>query len=184
MTPEQDRLEHLFSRFLDDECSPDERTLVRRVLRTDPVARALFMEMRSIDEAVGGALRAVARPQTAAAQAQPHVRHRRPLWRNVVLAAAACIAMAIWMRPALHPAGDQAASIQRGTVAPASWFANGQRPAGDWIMPADPSCERPEVRLRGVRSDWVVIPAEDSGTYFLIEVQSVGTHKLGVHADF
>ncbi|MBK9118755.1 MAG: hypothetical protein IPM18_04020 [Phycisphaerales bacterium] len=178
MTPEQDRLEHLFSRFLDDECTSEERALVRRLIRTDATARALFDEMHALDLAVGTALRTALRPAL-----RLHNDRWRP-WRQIGMAAAACLAFVLLLPPATEPLATTP-GVRPGTAAAtASWFVNGNDPVRDWIAPTDPSYERPEVRVRGLRSDWVVIPGEAPDQYFLIEVEHVGLHKLRVHADF
>ena len=61
MNPELEKLEHLISRALDGECTSDERKLLKSRLRNDPQARALFDELRTLDEALGDALRRATR---------------------------------------------------------------------------------------------------------------------------
>lgn len=54
MSAGSDRLEHLFSRYLDGECTPQERALLESLLRRESEVRAQFDEYRAVDRAVGG----------------------------------------------------------------------------------------------------------------------------------
>ena len=54
---ESAELERLISRFLDDECSADERRVLHRTLRDDPAAAALYEEYTALDREIGHAMR-------------------------------------------------------------------------------------------------------------------------------
>ena len=56
MSRESERLEHLISRYLDDECSAEERELLDNLVDHDPKTRALYDEYSELDHAIGVAL--------------------------------------------------------------------------------------------------------------------------------
>ncbi|MEW6252215.1 MAG: hypothetical protein AB1716_16375 [Planctomycetota bacterium] len=189
MNPPSERLEHFFSRCLDGECTPAEARLLEGLLRDRPDVRTAFEEYRRLDAAVGDALRAaLGRPvvERSAAAARPPLQTpavRVRLSRLVAIAAAACLALVPWLtarRPAAGPAGS---SGQTPQVAGASWFA----PRGsqsDEIAPLPRAYERPEVGVRGVQRDWLVVPGDQPGTYMVIQVDHVRTHAVRIHQDF
>ncbi len=176
MTFDTDKLEHLLSRHLDGECSPQEKQVLRSLLRREPEARARLEDYERLDQAVGAALQA-AMGRTPRSFGRPWAR----VGRGVVVAAAACLAAAAWLQPRLSPSDPGASRTQQASAG--SWFA----PAtleGDTVEPTPPGYERPEVRLRGTQRDWIVIPGDRPGTYLVIEVDHVRTHVIGVHRDF
>lgn len=178
MTRGSVRLEHLFSRYIDGECTPEERELLESLTRKDPEVRRMFEDYRRLDQEIGGALRvAMGRPR--------RVIPRRDLWirigKGLAVAAAASLAVLLWQnpsRPASSPA-ERNAKPQRA----ASWFAPAA-PQSDAVEPLPSAYERPELRVRGTQRDWIVIPGNQPGTYFVIEVNRVRTHVIGVHQDF
>ena len=46
------------------------------------------------------------------------------------------------------------------------------------------SYERPEVGVRNIQREWLVVPGDRPGTYMVIEVDHVRTKAVGVHQDF
>lgn len=180
MSREPDRLEHLFSRYLDGECTPDERDSLETLIGADRRVRSLFGEYRRLDRAVGDALRqdlGRSRPITGC---KPVPQWGR-LGRGLAVAAAACLAALAWLQPT--PPGGDAPTSEPGPAQAASWFAP-LRPPADTIEPVPSAYERPELRLRGTQRDWIVIPGDSPGTYLVIEVDHVRTHVIAVHRDF
>jgi hypothetical protein len=180
MSRESDRLEHLFSRRLDGECTPAERALLEKLARDNPHVREEFEAYRELEQLLGSALRTeMGRPQPAS--------RTRTAWRQVgrtaALAVAACIAAIAWlqpgMRPAAAPRGRQPAHAQ--SIGP--WFAPA-RPAVDVVEPVPSAYERPELRVRGTQRDWIVIPGDQPGSYYVIEVDRERTHVIPVRRDF
>ena len=179
MNRESDKLEHLFSRALDGECTPDERRLLKSILRDDPQARAFFRDYQNLDREVGDALR------MAVGRSSPQVIQFPTFWRKagqgLVVAAAACLATLAWLRSA--PPAPQRTSPAPVEAAMTSWFAPRQ-PQGDVVEPLPTAYERPELRLRGIQRQWIVVPGDQPGTYFVVEVDHVRTHVITVHKDF
>lgn len=176
MTYDTDKLEHLLSRHLDGECTPQEEQLLRSLVRREPEVRARLKDYERLDREVGDALRAALGRTPRAAG----IRWTR-IGRNVVVAAAACLAAAAWLQPRLAPRRPGAGGTQQASAG--SWFAPAAS-EGDTVEPTPPGYERPEVRLRGTQRDWIVIPGDEPGTYLVIEVDHVRTHVIGVHRDF
>ena len=177
----EDDLERLFSRYLDGECTAQERQRLHTTLRTDAAARAEFEAYRELDRAVGQAMRQ-AMGRTEPAPAWWTVRFR--LATGLTLAAAACVALFLWLRP-LGP-GNHVPPPGSGTSQAAaipSWFV-APGPQGDEVGPAPAAYERPELRVRDTRRHWLVVPAPEPGRYLIIEVDRVRTHVIGVHQDF
>lgn len=178
MTLEPDRLEHLFSRYIDGECTADEQQLLRSLIRRVPEVRSRFEDYQQLDQRVGDAVRDVlGRPNRAATL--------RAYWtrvgRSIAVAVAAGLAALAWLQPpppAAPSAGD--APRQAGV---GSWFAPAV-PPGDMIEPLPTAYERPELRVRGTQRDWIVLPADEPNTYLVIEVNHVRTHVIGVQRDF
>jgi len=172
-----DNLERLFSRHLDGECTPAEEQLLRALLRREREAQTLLDEYRSLDRQVGDAVRqALGRP------ARP--RTVRASWarvgRSLAVAAAACLAALAWLQPRLSPTHPDPQRPQQASAA--SWFAPVAE--GDTVEPLPPGYERPELRVQGTQRDWIVIPGDEPGTYWVIQVDHVRTHVIGVHRDF
>jgi hypothetical protein len=176
MTYDTDKLEHLLSRHLDGECSPQEEQLLRSLLRREPEVRARLADYECLDREVGDALRA-----TMGRARRPSGVPWSRIGRSVVVAAAACLAAAAWLQPRLSPSRPGASRTQQASAG--SWFAPAT-PEGDTVEPTPPGYERPELRLRGTQRDWIVIPGDRPGTYLVIEVDHVRTHVFGVHRDF
>ncbi len=187
-TPSE-RLDHLFSRYLDGECSAAEAQLLEALIDEHPEVREAFEDFRSLDAAVGDALRSVmGRPavdRTAAGNQKLHpadVRHllRHRVGRLVALAAAACLPLAAWLYPPHRQPGPGGHTpVQAGT----SWFS-AATPAADTIEKVPRSYERPEVGVRDVEREYLVIPGDEPGTYMVIEVNRVRTKAVRVHQDF
>jgi len=178
VNPELENLERLISRALDGECTPAEQKQLKTRLREDPQARALFGELRTLDEALGDALR-------SATGRSPQIIRLRTRWgrlgQGLIVTAAACLAALAWRHPTTPkaPAGRPSGSVP----AQASWFAPSPPPA-DEVTPVPPAYERPQLRVRGTQRNWIVIPGNQPGTFMVIEVDHVRTHVIGVHRDF
>ncbi|TWT43999.1 hypothetical protein RAS1_04030 [Phycisphaerae bacterium RAS1] len=177
MTHNPEQLEILISRVLDGECSADERSRLERTLRADAVAQALYDDYRRIDEQAGAVLR-------AALGRAPRSQALR--WRTLRLgqfagmAAAACLAMLIWLSPP-----QRSATSLSTTVPPpedSSWFA-GRGPAADELAPAG-VYDRPAVRVKNTQRDYIMIPGARPGEYLLISVDRVRTRMAAIHQDF
>jgi len=175
MNSDAERLEHLFSRCLDGESTPQEAQLLARLPRSDPQVRAEYAAYEELDQLVGAALRGV-----PAAGLRRHDGWRR-VGKAVSVAVAACLATLAWLRPTQPPAHPGATGPQQAGVA--SWFMP-RPPAADVVEPLSPALERPQIRLRGTERDWLVIPNDAPNSYLIIEVNRVRTHAIGVHRDF
>lgn len=179
MNRDSDKLEHLISRCLDDECTADERQLLDSLVRGDAEVRALFEDTRRLDRCIGDTLRqTLRRPPTAAPVRTARIR----LSKTLTLAAAACLAAIFWFQPKPAPNASGSKSPQQANLA-GSWFAP-PTAQGDAVEPVPSAYERPEVRVRGTQRDWIIIPGDEPGTYMVLEVDHVRTHVIGVHRDF
>lgn len=176
MTLEREQLERLISRVLDGEASPAEQAQLDAARRADPQAQALWNDTQRIDDLVGAAVRDEMSPPAPIIQFPRHYRAAR----FVVGAIAAGIAMLAWLHP-LAPAPDrqkmpQPRPVQAGlTGAPAN---------ADVIEPLPSSYERPEVRVRGTAKDLILIPADQPGLYWVVEVDHEQTHVVPLGSDF
>jgi hypothetical protein len=174
----EDKLEHLISRCLDDECTADERQLLESLTRGDAEVRALFDDTQRVDRRLGDALR-----QTLgrAPEVIPIRTARIRFSRTLTVAAAACLAALFWFqpKPAAQGPGHQPQQAALGN----SWFTP-PMPQGDAVEPLPSAYERPEVRVRGTQRDWIIVPGNEPGTYLVIEVDHVRTHVIAVHRDF
>jgi|GEM_PF-1505771 len=175
-----DELERLFSRYLDGECPPAEAERLRALLRRDPLVRDEFAAYRRLDRAVAAAMR-------GAVGHQPRADVRSSAWGRVsrgllVAAVAAGLAGMVWLHPLPRTADQSRQHTALGTTF-TSWFAPPTPPV-DAVAPLPTAYERPEWRLRGTRCDWIVIPAHEPNTYFVIEVDRVRTHAIALHQDF
>lgn len=177
MTHDSEQLEILISRELDGENSDDEAGRLRAVLRADAAARSLFDRYRRIDRYAGEAMRSAlgrtARPTS--------IRWRGfRLSQFAGLAAAACLAMLVWLSP------PEASRTLQGTVAPqarsSSWFAD-SAPAADELAP-DSAYDRPAVRVKNTQRDYIMIPAGRPGEYLLISMDRVRTRLARIQRDF
>ncbi len=179
MSLEPDRLEHLFTRYLDGECTPQERKLVDQLRREHPAVRSLFEEYRDLDRQVGNALRST----MGRSQRTVFGRGRwERVGRGLAVAVAAGLAALVWLRPTPPPADRLTAAASQANA------------AGSWFMPVEPvvdtlealptAYERPELRLRGTQRELIIVPSDRPDTYLVIEVDRVRTHVIGVHRDF
>jgi hypothetical protein len=184
MSPSLEQVERLITRYLDGECSPDERELMDRLMSEDAEVRTLFEEYEVIDREIRLAVR----------QALSRGGRRAPLrsrWRRagkaLAVAAAACLALLAWLRQGQQPAPAAGNGAHQAGAVHANRAGGSPLPAdlaGDMIRTLPPAYERPELRVRGTQRDWIVIPGERSGTYLIIEVDRSRTHHIGVHRDF
>lgn len=176
MSRESERLEHLISRCLDDECSPQERELLDNLVDHDPQTRALYDEYSNLDRAIGAALHTA----MDRVPARPPLRvWWSPAARLATVAAAACLAAMAWVQPFMAAPGSHDARPQQA----ASWFAP-LVPAGDAVQELPLGFERPQLGVRGTQRDWIVIPGREPGSYLVIEVDRVRTHRIAIHRDF
>lgn len=179
MSRRSERLEHLFARCLDHECTPQERRLLERLLREDAELRGLYEEYCRLDRVVGDTLR------EEAGQAARILRPSTGTWvrlaKGLAVAAAAGLAVVAWYQPARPAAAPGASHADQAGFS--SWFAPPSAPA-DVIEPVTPALERPQIRLQGTQRDWLVIPGNEPGEFLVIEVNRVRTHAIGVHRDF
>ncbi len=179
MSTPADKLEHLFSRVIDAEATPDERELLRSVLDADADTRELFEQYRELDAHIGRALR-------QSVHTTPALRPRLGVWhrigRPLAVAAAACLATFFWLQPrvANQPPTDGSGPAQ---AAATNLFAPWQQSV-DVVEPVPSAFERPEVELRGTEKDWIVVPADQPGQFMIIEVRRVRTHTVAVQQDF
>lgn len=182
MSPEADKLEHLFSRAIDGEASAADRELLAALLKSDARMQALFNEYRSLDRAAGEALR-------QAAGRRPRVVTLGGFWRRsgrtLLVAAAAGLAAVLWLQPMEQHWDGRAetAPQQAGSVSMPSWFVPSV-PRGDVIEPVPTAYERPELRVRGTERNWLLIPGDRPGEFFVIEANRVRTHVIVVQQDF
>jgi len=178
MNPTTD-LERLISRYLDREDSPTERRALEALLRRDPQARELLTQTAAIDRAVARALcQAMGRPCRQTARALPWTR----VGQFGLLAAAACVALALWVglpRQAVSPGPTP--SAQAGWT---SWFSPQPSPTGDLLRRIDPSHERPRQRWQTTDRDWIIVPGQRPGEYFLIELDRVRTCAVVIEDEF
>jgi hypothetical protein len=178
MTTEYDDFERVISRHLDGETTPDEEQYLALQARADPLARRRLEEYRALDRQVGDALRrAIGYPARPALLRPPW----RRVGRSVAVAAAACVAALLWLQPRTAPRRSGTDQTQQASAA--SWFAPAA-PAVDTVEPTPLGFERPELGVRGTQRDWIVIPGDQPGSYFVIEVNHVRTHVISVHRDF
>jgi hypothetical protein len=176
MNGASENLERLISRYLDDECTRADRRRLRATLRSDPAAEALFDEYSSIDREVGQALRA-ALGRTISIHRSRSLSSR--VGRVFAVAAAACLAVIIWLNPPLLT-GDRAEGRQPARAG--SWFAP---PAWEDTFDARPQMyERPHVGLRGTHRNWIVIPGDGPGEYLIVEVDRVQVRLVPIREDF
>jgi hypothetical protein len=171
-----DNLERLVSRYLDGECSPEERRQLKAMLRKDSAAEDFFEQTAALDREVGRAMRqSLGRTLV--------IRRRTPLWvrasRIAVLSAAACLAWLVLRTPDTPPI-----SGQNGLTQPrrASWFA--PQPVAADTLAAQPEPERPQVRMDKMDRHWIVVPGDTPGEFLVVEVKRVKTRTVPVQEDF
>lgn len=176
--PAQD-LEHLISRYLDDECSPDERRALDERLEREPIARALFDEHSSIDREVKHALRStLGRTET--------FKRPLPMWervaRGVIIAAAAALALMFWFTPD-KPDNAVPTSQNHAAAHGTSWFADWPG-AGDTLVEQPTSFDRPQLRVGQPAKEMIVLPGNAPGEFLVIEVDRVLTRTVHIQRDF
>ena len=183
MTAGNDRLEHLFSRVIDNEATPAERALLESLVREHPHVRSSFDDYRRLDDAFGAALRAAA--GTPGRQTIPvRVRWWTRAGQAAAVSVAACLAVAAWLHPRPPGTGPVSKPLQRaGAVAPASWFAPPPARA-DVVEPVPVMYERPAVKVRGIERRWLIVPGDEPGVFRVIQVERVRTHAIPVERDF
>jgi hypothetical protein len=186
MTYDRDQLERLISREIDGESTAADREQLEVLIAHEPGIEQLLEDYRRLDREVGDALR-------VAVGAEPVLvpqRYPRQFWRrvNTLLAAAAGVALLVWLRPPTQPPTNQRphaadpAPTQLAQVQP-DWFMP-QQPVGDMVEPVSPLLERPGLQVRGVDREWILVPAEERGMFYVIEVDRTQDHLIQVHQDF
>lgn len=173
-----DDIERLISRNLDGECSADERRRLNAGLRDDPEARALYEEYSVIDREAGGALR-------AALGGSAPTTMRMPLWqrasRFVAVAAAACLAVLIWVSP---PGGDSSSTRKPDIHAGAtSWFSP-LPTAGDTLIDTPSYLARQRTDSQASQRRFVVVPSDTPGEFLVIEVDQNPARAVPIQEDF
>lgn len=175
-----DRLEHLICRVLDDEATSAERRQLWAWLRRDPGARALFEEYSAIDREVRVALRStLGRPLYRPHRLAPWMRHAREL----ALAAAACVALVVWLSV------PQPAPTARPT--PPTPVAVASTTGGSWFQPAPVTADvlESDALIAGERADasrreWIVVPGEKQDEFLVVEVRQSVVATLVGRSDF
>ncbi|MCG3127041.1 MAG: hypothetical protein CHACPFDD_01898 [Phycisphaerae bacterium] len=171
--PADEGLERLISRCLDHEATPHELRRLNERTRRDAVARALRDEITTIDRDTGQALRRVMR-RTVVVRPAPPVWQR--IGRALSLAAAACLAIAIWTTPAGRQSGDTRSRQASSLFLDSPW--------ADAADTGRPTIERPHIRRNDTERRWIVVPSDRAGEYMLIEVNRVKTRVVGIHQDY
>ncbi len=171
---EPSELERLITRVLDEEASAAERGALEQQSAADPTVAQLLAEYRRLDRHFCAAMRSAvprhAPPRTI------------PLWhwatQMVTVAAAAGLALLLWIRP---PAALDGA----GADVRASLFADVPVPATDQFDPnAGWRYERPGVRLDDANGDWIVIPGQRPDEYLIFEVKRIKSRTVFIQRDF
>lgn len=176
-------LERLISRFLDAEASAAERRELRTTLKRDPAAEALFEETAALDRELGRAMRRALRRQIVL---HPVRRSWASLGRAGAVAAAACLAVAIWWQAPQRPISGTANPGQT-QLAGSSWFAPSAAlpaEAGDSLTAMPAAAGVPHQRVRTAQRDWILIPSDRPGEVLVIEVQRTQTRMKAAGRDF
>lgn len=170
--PPDEPLERLISRYLDGEAHAAERRELRRRLRQDPVAKALFEEQSLLDRQIARAMRqALRRPVMRAGFRSAWVQ----TLRGAALAAAACLAtVAIGLR---EPRGTRPTPMHQA----ASLFLPVPE---DSVRRETPLYARPGLPVQDSEREWILLPGERPEEYLVIEVNRIHTRLLRVHRDF
>lgn len=204
-------LEHLISRFLDQELTAGEHSRLEETIRSDPEAARLFAQTAELDRRVGAALhaareRAVALLPESRRAARPSLRETGLLQRAGPQPETAPIlpvgrrysarVLLWWLTPGL--AASLAGlfllgSPQRGGPADHSAVnLNGVRAAtlfappalGDAYVPDSAAAAAPQVRLEETERDWLVIPSLRAGEFLVVEVNRTQIKRVGIQQDF
>lgn len=168
-----DRAERLISRYLDGECTEDERRELRAFLRRDRSLDALIDDFSAIDREARSALRSGIGGRRVAAQ---RVTNWRLVGRVAAGAVAAAIALLTWHNPAPPATLDGRTTPER-----ASWFAPPPT-AGDTLVAPTP--DQPSIRIADSKRNWIVVPGERAGEYLVIEVKQVKSRTIPVQRDY
>jgi hypothetical protein len=186
MTYDRDQLERLISREIDGESTAADREQLELLIQHEPGIEQLLEDYRRLDREVGDALRVV-----VGAEPLPMPRRdRRAIWRrvNTVLAAAAGVALLVWVRSPTPPTPVEPSDTrnlaprQQASVS-ADWFVP-QQLGRDVVEPVSPLLERPGLQVQGVDREWILVPAEERGTFYVIEVDRTQDHVIQIHQDF
>lgn len=179
MNGSSSELERLISRYLDDEATAQERRQLNARMRVDPEAEALVDDYAALDREVGYALRAA----LGRTRVLPT---GRSLWARagglVGLAAAACLALMVWMRPG-QPVVRTSPDAPAQAGVSASWFAPAV-PQDQVVRQVNRSYERPQRRQRQTDREWILVPGELPGEYLVIEVNRVRTRAVAIQGGF
>lgn len=175
MIDPSDNLERLVSRYLDGECTPEERKQLKAMLRRDSTAEDFFEETAALDREFGRAMRqSLGRTLI--------IRRRLPLWARVSrvagFSAAACLAWLVLRTP--QP--DTLAPTDPARPQRASWFA--PQPVAADSLAQQPQSERPQVRMDKMDRHWIVVPGDTPGEFLVVEVKRVKTRTVPVQEDF
>ena len=171
-------LERLISRYLDDECTPQQRRELNARLQRDARAAALFEEHAALDREIKHVLRSALRraPDRSAAL---------PLWertaRVFVVAAAACLAIMFWFASPREPASPGTEASAQTSVQ--SWFASPPS-AGDTLVERPERFNRPVNWVGRPRTEWIVVPSGKPGEYLVIEVDRIPMRSTRDRQDF
>ena len=173
-----DDIELLISRYLDGECSADDRRRLNAVLRDDPEARALYEEYAVIDREAGSALR-------AEFGGAPPAIIRMPAWqrasRFVAVAAAACLAVYSWFSPpGVEKTTGNSREMQAGTP---SWFSPSPN-AGDTFIDSTSFRARQRAESQNPKRRFVVVPSDTPGEFLVIEVDPNPARAIPIQEDF
>ncbi len=173
MTMKREQLERLITRVLDGEASTAEVAQLELLCRTDAEVRALYHETAHLDSLLGASLREAIEP--AATPTIPFPSRRDRVARYVVGAIAAAIAAFAWFQPMPTLSRERPSPLQAGMGAP--------HLLGDVIEPVPSSYETPELRIRGTEREWILIPADQPGLYWVIEADRERTQVVPLRSD-
>lgn len=173
MTVEREPIERLITRVLDGEASPAEAARLDALRQADPDVRALYDETARLDALLGSSLRAALEPPACPVIRFP--RRGERITRYVVGTIAAAIAALAWLQPVRPPEPAGLPLVQAGMNKP--------QILGDVIEPLPSSFETPELRIRGTEREWILIPADQPGLYWVIEVDRERTQIVPLKSD-
>lgn len=189
MRTPSENLEHLISRYLDDEAGPEDRRALDAALREDLKAQALFDESVSLERELRAALRAAGR---RAGCVYPTVARRRRLgWGGLAaLGMAASLAAAFWIFPiarqtqnggqgGTHAGQNTSWGGQNGS----SWFAPPPAP-GDSFVAEPPAAAAPHIRIEDTEREWIVVPGRRAGEFLIVEVKHIRAQRVRIERDF
>lgn len=173
-------LERLVSRYLDQECSDEERRELQALVRRDADAASFLDEYVDLDREINYSLRRA----TGRAPVRRHVvTGWARLRRTLALGVAAAIAVFLWYSPALRQDVSQSPAASGRQATSASWFAPPPK-VGDVLVDDAVRFERPQVRLEKDDSNWIVVPGERPGEFLVIEVKHVRSRTIPLQDDF